>query len=71
LYNLTPQNKAFIRAQVFPGRQDTELLEKSRKQVVRAIYPDNVNFPGTPRFGESRKIINAYRRLAISPARST
>ncbi len=59
LYNLSPQNKAFIRTQIFPGRQDTELLEKSRKQVSRAIYPDHANFPGTPRFGESRKMIRA------------
>lgn len=62
LYNLTPQNKAFIRAQVFPGRQDTELLEKSRKQVIRAIYPETSGIPRGPRFGESRKIINAYRK---------
>jgi len=62
LYNLSPQNKAFIRAQIFPGRQDAELLEKSRKKVVREIYPDNVKFPGKPRFGESRKAIRAYHK---------
>ena len=62
LYNLSPQNKAFIRTQILPGQQDTELLEKSRKQVIRAIYPDTVNFPGLPRFGESRKIIRAYQK---------
>jgi hypothetical protein len=28
LYNLSPQNKAFIRTQLLPGRQDKELLEK-------------------------------------------
>jgi hypothetical protein len=62
LYALSPQNKAFIRAQISPGWQDTELLEKSRKQVVRAIYAENVRFPHMPRFGESRKVINTYRK---------
>jgi len=67
LYNLSPQNKAFIRTQIFPGRQDTELLEKSRKQVIRAVYPDYANFPGTPRFGESRKVIRAYQKATGDP----
>lgn len=62
LYNLSPQNKAFIRTQLLPGQQDKELLEKSRKQVIRAIYPDNVMFPGKPRFGESRKVIRTYQK---------
>jgi len=62
LYNLSPQNKAFIRTQILPGCQDTELLEKSRKQVIRAIYADTKGIPHMPRFGESRKVINAYRK---------
>jgi len=62
LYNLSPQNKAFIRTQLLPGRQDKELLEKSRKQVVRAIYADTKGFPHMPRFGESRKVIRMYQK---------
>lgn len=62
LYNLSPQNKAFIRTQLLPGRQDKELLEKSRKQVVRAIYADTKGIPHMPRFGESRKTIRAYQK---------
>jgi hypothetical protein len=45
LYNFSPQNKAFIRTQLLPGRQDKELLEKSRKQVIRAIYADTKGIP--------------------------
>ena len=62
LYNLSPQNKAFIRTQLLPGRQDKELLEKSRKQVIRAIYADTKGFPDMPRFGESRKVIRIYQK---------
>ena len=62
LYNLSPQNKAFIRTQLLPGRQDKELLEKSRKQVVRAIYADTKGIPHMPRFGESRKVIRTYQK---------
>ena len=62
LYNLSPQNKAFIRTQLLPGRQDKELLEKSRKQVIRAIYADTKGIPHMPRFGESRKAIRTYQK---------
>ena len=62
LYALSPQNKAFIRAQILPGWQDAELLEKSRKQVVRAIYADTVRIPHMPRFSESRKVIRTYQK---------
>lgn len=67
LYQLSPQNKAFIRTQLLPGYQDTELLEKSRKQVIRAIYPTNAMMPGKPRFGESRKIIRTYQKGTNDP----
>ena len=62
LYNLSPQNKAFIRTQLLPGRQDKELLERSRKQVIRAIYADTKGIPHMPRFGESRKVIHLYQK---------
>ena len=62
LYNLSPQNKAFIRTQLLPGRQDKELLERSRKQVIRAIYADTKGIPHMPRFGESRKVIRMYQK---------
>ena len=62
LYGLSPQNKAFIRTQLFPGQQDKELLEKSRKQVIRAIYVETKGIPHMPRFGESRKVIRAYQK---------
>jgi hypothetical protein len=62
LYDLSPQNKAFLRSALSPEQGDPELLEKSRKQVIRAIYPLNVNFPDYPRFGESRKAIRAYQK---------
>ena len=62
LYNLSPQNKAFIRTLLLPGRQDTELLEKSRKLVIRAIYADTKGIPHMPRFGESRKAIRTYQK---------
>ena len=68
LYKLSPQNKAFIRTQLSPtGYQDKELLEKSRKQVIRAVYPENVSVPKMPRFGESRKVIRSYQKSTGDP----
>jgi hypothetical protein len=63
LYNLSPENKAFLRTRFSPATQDLELLEKSRKQVLRAIYPETKGIPRDPRFGESRKVIRSYQKV--------
>jgi hypothetical protein len=62
LYNFSPQNMAFIRTRLSPIQQDTELLELSRKQVIRAIYSNTSSIPHMPRFGESRKVIRTYQK---------
>ena len=62
LWDLSPQNKAFLRSHVFPQNGDPELLEKTRKKVVHLIYPDFTNFPKEPKLGESRKAILAYKK---------
>jgi hypothetical protein len=69
LYKLSSENKAFIRTQLSPqGYQDAELLEKSRKKVIKAIYSEGVRgIPHMPRFGESRKIIRAYQKATNDP----
>ncbi|NOY99469.1 MAG: hypothetical protein GXP40_09785 [Chloroflexi bacterium] len=67
LYKLSPQNKAFIRVRLLPGYQDRELLEKSRKQVIRAVYPEKRACPSRPRFGESRRVIRAYQKATGDP----
>lgn len=38
LHDLSPQNKAWLRAQVLPVGQDTAYLEECRKKVIKAIY---------------------------------
>jgi len=69
LYKLSPENKAFIRTQLSPqGYQGKELLEQSRKKVMKAIYSENVRgIPNMPRFGESHKIIRAYQKSMGDP----
>lgn len=62
LYSLSSQNKAFLRAALSPDKADPELLEKSRRQVIRAIYPENRIAPAMPHFGDSRKVIRAYQK---------
>ena len=62
LWDFSPQNKAFLRSHVFPQQGDPELYEKTRKQVIRLIYPDFTNFPKEPRLGESRKAVLEYKK---------
>jgi hypothetical protein len=62
LYGLSAENKAYLRTTLSPARQDSELLEKSRRQVIRAIYPENTQNPHMPHFGESRQVIRAYQK---------
>jgi hypothetical protein len=50
LYGLSAENKAYLRTTLSPARQDLELLEKSRRQVLRAIYPENTQNPHMPHF---------------------
>jgi hypothetical protein len=62
LYGLSAENKAYLRTTLSSTRQDMELLEKSRRQVIRAIYPENTQNPHMPHFGESRQVIRAYQK---------
>lgn len=62
LYNLSPDNKAYLRAYFSGDHEDPELLGKYRRDIERAIYPNNRFPPGYPRFSDSRKAIRAYQK---------
>lgn len=62
LYDLSPANKAFIRSRFAESPQDTAFLEKSRQQVINAIYPPRRKYPNMPKFAQARKAINAYKK---------
>lgn len=70
LYNLSLDNKAYLRAYISGDQEDVELLGKYRRDIERAIYPTNRFPPGYPRFSDSRKAIRAYQK-ATSDVRGT
>lgn len=62
LYNLSPQNKVWLRGKLLPIAQDTKYLEDCRRQVSNSVYKETKGFPPMPRFGEAKKIIAEYRK---------
>ena len=62
LYDLSPQNKAFLRKQFAETLEDPAFLEKCRTQIINAIYPPRRKFPGDPKFAQARKAINEYKK---------
>jgi hypothetical protein len=62
LHNLSPQNKAWLRAQTLPMAQDSVYLEKCRKKIIRAVYNPKRKFPDMPRFRDAKKVITEYKK---------
>jgi hypothetical protein len=62
LHDLSPQNKAWLRAKVLPVAQDAKYLEACRTKIVRCVYKETKGIPHMPRFSDAKKIISEYRK---------
>ena len=63
LYQLSPQNKAWLEAHLMPpDQQQSGYLEECRKKVIRLMYDPRRRYPDVPRFGEARKVISEYTK---------
>ena len=62
LHDLSPQNKAWLRAKVLPVGQDSAYLEECRQKVIRAVYNPARKFPDMPRFRDAKKVISEYKK---------
>ena len=62
LHNLSPQNKAWLRAHTLPMAQDSEYLEKCRVKIIKAVYDPKRKFPDMPRFRDAKKVITEYKK---------
>ena len=61
LHDLSPQNKAWLQAQVLPVGQDTGYLEDCRQKIIKLVYNPARKFPDMPRFRDAKKIISDYK----------
>ena len=62
LHDLSPQNKAWLRAKLLPVAQDTKYLEDCRRKVANFVYKETKGMPSMPRFREAKKVIADYRK---------
>ena len=62
LHELSPQNKAWLRAKLLPVAQDTKYLEDCRRKVANFVYKETKGIPSMPRFRDAKKVINEYRK---------
>ncbi|MBK9008154.1 MAG: hypothetical protein IPM31_14320 [Anaerolineae bacterium] len=62
LHDLSPQNKAWLRAKLLPVAQDTKYLEDCRRKVANYVYKETKGMPSMPRFREAKKVISEYRK---------
>ena len=62
LHDLSPQNKAWLRAKLLPVVQDSKYLEDCRRKVINYLYKETGGMPHMPRFREAKKIISEYRK---------
>jgi hypothetical protein len=62
LHDLSPQNKAWLRAKLLPVAQDRKYLEDCRRKVANYVYKVTKGMPSTPRFREAKRIISEYRK---------
>ena len=62
LHDLSPQNKAWLRAKILPVAQDTKYLEDCRRKVANYVYKETKGMPSMPRFREAKKVISEYRK---------
>jgi hypothetical protein len=59
LFDFSKENRTFLVSRLFPETDWSALLEKCRKQVREAVFPDP---PRQIRLGDARKAISAYRK---------
>lgn len=59
LFDFSKENRTFLASRLFPDTDWSALLEKYRKQVRDAVFPDP---PRQLRLGDARKAISAYRK---------
>jgi hypothetical protein len=59
LFDFSGENRTFLASRLFPETDWSALLEKYRKQVRQAVFPDP---PRQIRLGEAHKAISAYKK---------
>ena len=59
LFDFSKENRTFLASRLFPDTDWSALLEKCRKQVTDAVFPDR---PRQLRLGDARKVISAYKK---------
>jgi hypothetical protein len=59
LFDFSKENRTFLASRLFPDTDWSALLEKYRKQVREAVFPDP---PRQIRLGDARKAISAYKK---------
>jgi hypothetical protein len=59
LFDFSKENRTFLASRLFPETDWSTLLEKCRKQVREAVFPDP---PRQIRLGDARKAIRVYRK---------
>jgi len=64
LHDLSPQNKAWLRAQVLASGQDGAYLEECRQKIIKAVYNPARKFPDMPRFRDAKKVISEYKKAS-------
>jgi hypothetical protein len=62
LHDLSPQNKAWLRAKLLPVTQDSKYLEDCRRKIIHHVYKETSGLPHMPRFREAKKVISEYRK---------
>jgi hypothetical protein len=62
LHDLSPQNKAWLRAKLLPVAQDKKYLEDCRRKVANYVYMETKGRPSMPRFRDAKKVISDYRK---------
>jgi len=65
LFDFSRENRTYLASRLFPETDWSALLEKCRKQVRQAVFPDP---PRQIRLGEARKAINAYKKATLDLA---
>jgi hypothetical protein len=65
LFDFSKENRTFLASRLFPETDWSALLEKCRKQVREAVFPD----PSRQiRLGDARKAISVYRKATSDSA---
>jgi hypothetical protein len=59
LFDFSKENRTYLASRLFPETDWSALLEKCRKQVREAVFPD---LPRQIRLGDARKAISAYKK---------